>query len=40
VVEQDRAPTSAEQLAGVAAEQAVNREVLASGWARATGAQR
>jgi inosose dehydratase len=38
VVEQDRAPTSAEELAGVAAEQAANRAWLAPRWARATGA--
>ncbi len=38
VVEQDRAPTSAEQLAEVAAEQAANRAWLAPRWARATGA--
>lgn len=37
VVEQDRAPTSAEQLPFVAAEQASNRQRLAQGWARAQG---
>ncbi|MGA0068418.1 MAG: sugar phosphate isomerase/epimerase family protein [Miltoncostaeaceae bacterium] len=36
VVEQDRAPTSAEQLAGVAAQQAANRAWLAPRWARAS----
>ena len=40
VVEQDRAPTSAEQLPGVAAEQAANYRWLADHWAAQSGAAR